>query len=60
MARDATESEDWEAPITVIGLNDLANVIESRLVLILCPHVMQRARVAWFSIRSSVIDGCHE
>jgi len=60
MARDTTESENWEAPIAVIWLDDLAHVIESRFILILCTHVMHRARVAWFSIGSSVIDSCHE
>ena len=35
MARDATESEDWEKFVRVIWLNNLSNIENGALVLIL-------------------------
>ena len=56
MSRDATEAEDWEAPVGIVGLDDQANVEESALVLVVGAQIMQRVAIAWVTVRGRVVD----
>ena len=56
MSWDATEAEDWEAPVGIVGLDDHANVEESALVLVVGAQIMQGVGRAWVTVRGSVVD----
>ena len=58
MFRNASKTEDREATIAIVWLNNVANVEKSTFVLVIATHVMERVLLLWVSIRSSVIDGC--
>ena len=60
MARDTTETKNWEASVSVVGLHNLANVHKTGLVLVLTTQVVERAAIRWISIGSRIIDGTHQ
>jgi len=57
MSRNATKTENWEASVIVVWLNDDTNVHKSSFILVIASHVVQRIRIARFSVGSCVIDG---
>jgi len=59
--RCATEAKDWERAIVIIGLNDLADVPNSCLVLVgLVTAVVEGSLVARVTVASCVVDACNE
>jgi len=47
---DTTEAKDREAPIGIVGLDDVANVEESFLVLVVGAKIMQGAGLTWVTV----------
>ena len=55
---DATETEHWEVAISIVWLNDAANVHQGLLVLVWLSwvDVMERAWIRWIAIALCVVD----
>lgn len=54
---DTTESKNWEQFVRVVWLNDLANIVNSTLVLVLSSKVMEGTWCAWLTIGGSIVNG---
>ena len=57
--RLAAEAKDWERPVIVVRLDDLAHVPKSLLILIVSrTGVVQRIWAARITITGSIVDTC--
>ena len=54
---DATEAKHWKAFVIVVGLHNLPNVFDGRLILIVGPGRVKTIRTPLAPIRGCVIDG---
>ena len=54
---NSTETENWEAPIEIVWLDDATHIHKRLFVLVGArTHVMEGIRQSWVTIASSVVD----
>jgi len=59
LSGNSTEAEDWERPVWIVRLDNLANIQKSLFILVHArTKVMKRLRRARCAIACRVVDGC--